>query len=228
MSTIVVVDPGSTHLKRRDLAEKLIDTAKKAKASCIKFQLFKGEEYTDDGNIELPLDMFKDLYNYGKSIGIPVTASCFNLQAFELLMSLEVHHIKIAYSKRKRLDWIRGALSIGKRVVVTTNLHDSYDLPEHENLIKLVTQPRCKHADEYSVLTKMNFDGLFTHGDKKGQFQGFSDHSLGYLEAQSAVQHGAIWVEKHLRLNDSICSEVPDGRFALNPQQMEEFVWQVR
>lgn len=219
----IVADAGSCWLGRMDYAKRLIDTAKDAKVDVCKFQLFEGQVYRDAGNIEMRLDVFKDLYNYGKTIGMPVTASAFNKQSLELLTSMDVHHIKFAYSMRGCRDWIQGALNIGKRVVVTTNINDAYDLPRHDNLIKLVTQPRCKHADEYPITTKMNFDQIFPW-----RFQGFSDHSLGFLEAQMAVSHGAVWIEKHFRLEDGDCDEVPDGRFALNPKELKEFVWKVQ
>ena len=217
-----MADAGSCHLGKRAYAEKLIDVGKECGVDVVKFQLF-GKAYTEGGNIELPHELFKDLYNYGKTIGMPVTASVFDEKALELLIVMDVHHIKLGYSKRKQYGWIDGALNIGKKVVVTTNIHDAFDLPKHENLIKLITQPRCKHADEYAIVTKMHFEGLFD-----SRFEGFSDHSLGYMESSLAVSHGATWIEKHFRLDDEECDRVPDGRFALTPKQLKEYVWKVR
>lgn len=219
----IVFDVGSTWMGKMEYAQKAIELAKEAKADCIKFQLFKGKEYLDAGNIEMGFEQFGDLYQYGKTIDFPVAASVFNTEAYEFVLKYEdIHHIKFAYSMRKN-PMVLSSLHIGRRTVVTTNIHDSYDLPNQENLIKLITAPRCKQADEYAILTKMNFDGLFPK-----RFQGLSDHSLGYLEAQSAVQHKAIWIEKHINLGYSDCINCPDGRFSLDPQEAKEFVWKIR
>src|SRR5580765_1085356 len=212
--TVIVYDAGSTWMGKMEYGYKLIDLAKEARADAIKFQLFEGQEFIDAGNIPLRYDQFEDFYKYGLTVGMPVAASVFNKTAFEFITSIpDMHHIKFAYSMRHS-PLVRGAINLGKRTVVTTNIHDSVNLPNADNLIKLCTAPRCKHADEYAILSKMNFDGLFPN-----RFQGFSDHSLGYLEAQSAVQHKAHWIEKHISLGFSDTYDCPDGRFALRGEE---------
>lgn len=208
---------------KMDYARRLVDLSKEAGADAIKFQLFCGDEYTKAGNIEMNLLQFEEIYKYAKSVGQPIAASVFYKDAYEKVLDLpDMHHIKFAYSKRHS-PLIYSGLNIGRKIVVTTNIHDSFDLPVDKNLIKLMTQPRCKQADEYAIVNKMNFEGAFPD-----RFQGFSDHSLGYSESQRAVESGARWIEKHITPGFSDCIEVPDGRFALVPEEAREFVEKLR
>ncbi len=217
----IIADPGSTWMGKKKYGCELIDVAKEAKCDAIKFQLFEGEAYRQSGNIELPMDLFTEFYQYGKQIGFPVTASVFDAKRLEFLMTKEVHHIKFGYSQRYEKS-IQGLLKTGYRVVVTLNYWDSFQIENNPQLIKLYTQIE-EGKTCYPALKENNFEGLFPH-----IFQGFSDHSLGNLQAQKAVQDGAMWIEKHLTLDYNDCLDCPDSKFALTPKQMKDFCWKVR
>ena len=54
---------------------------------------------------------------------------------------------------------------------------------------------------------------------KNYDFQGFSDHTLGYHQTLEAIKNGAEYIEKHITLDhkDINC---PDNNFALKPKEL--------
>ena len=215
----IICDVGSTWMGKKAYAKELIHIAQDAGADAVKCQLFEGEEYKQAGNIEMPHDLFRELYQYGVEQGFPVTASVFNKKALELLLPMKLHHIKFSYSQRNQSELIHLAIKNNHKVVVSSGVMDA-DLPKE--VIKLYialengqpVYPNCREE---------NFEGLFPM-----RFQGFSDHSLGYRQAVKAVQSGAYFIEKHIRPSYSECDSVPDGKFALKPRELKEFVQRVR
>jgi sialic acid synthase SpsE len=217
MSVKIVFDPGSTHMGDRKKAKELIDVAARAGADAIKFQMFPAtNEQKAAGNIALPYDWFGELWKYGRSKKIPVTASVWDKQGIEILNYHKVMFIKFSYSQQNQLSYIQGLLNTGKTVVVSTDVMKLYALPTHKNIVPMFCQP------VYPTMTKTNFDDLFP------PFQGFSDHSLGTTEAVQAVKHGATWIEKHITLNYTDCLDTPDGKFALLPDQAKKLVKDIR
>lgn len=216
---IIVADPGSTHEGSLEKARELIQYAALAKADCIKFQLFQGPEYTQSGNVALPYGWFPLLRSHGFQCGIDVTASVFDPEALELVMLSEppVHHVKLAYSMRNRIDWIETLLATRQTCVVSTDLFTLQKYPKHENLIPLLVN-RDNHGSVYPTPWLTDFEGMFV----PGRFKGFSDHSVGIREAERAVKEGARWIEKHLRPPEAC--KVPDAAFALVPSEFERMV----
>lgn len=215
---VIVADPGSTHMGKLSYAKELMDVALMAGASCIKFQLFKGEEFTSCGNIELNYEMFPELVAYSQQIGIPIAASIFDKKALELALTTKnIHHVKFGYSKRYDYESIQAALTIGRRVVTTTDEFAMRKLPKHKKLIKLfVAQIDGKTL--YPCRFQLNFHNMFPE-----YYDGFSDHTLDNTVAMEAKKQGATWFEKHLTLpySDIVC---PDAAFALKPDEFKHYV----
>lgn len=213
----IVADAGSTWVNKKEYAKELIRVGKEIGLDCVKFQLFPNQPPYVPPNVYLSPELFKELFMYGKSIGMPVAASAFDRASVDFLSALDVHHIKFAYSQRKA-DEIVGMLNVGKKVVVSTNVQDAHDLPKFENLIKLQVTPYPWEV----APGKVDMEGLFP------PMEGLSDHSLGIGQSLEAVRNGATWLERHMTLGYSDCLSVPDGRFALQPKKLEELVRSVK
>lgn len=218
MRPTIVFDAGSTHMNKIEYARELIRVGADAGADCVKFQLFKGEEYTKIGNIEMNRDWMGELVNYGIEKGIGVAASAFDEKAMELLFTLPVHHVKFAYSKRNQVEWIKASLNIGKLTVVSTDRFAMLSYPNDENLVKLYVYV-SNGVTEYPVQATINFKNTFS----PELYHGFSDHTVDIDVAVRAKQYGASWIEKHITLNYSDI-RVPDIAFAIRPKQAIEFV----
>lgn len=221
MNVKLVLDPGSTHMGKKRYCKELIDIASSVGAYAIKFQLFPNEEpfVTDEHpNIPMPYDWFGEMFRYGERVGVMVTASVFDHKAVDVVASYPVPFIKFSYGRQNDLSHINGLLNIGKKVVVSSDMMKVGELPQHENLTKLFCQP------VYPTMWHTNFETLFKK--EGGPFDGLSDHSLGYFEVEQAISHGALWIEKHIKLeyNDVVC---PDAKFALGIDKLQEMVKQI-
>lgn len=212
------MDAGSTWNGKRDYGFELIRIARECGADAIKFQLFKGEEYTKAGNLELSYDLFREFHLYGKSQKIPVSASAFSGNAVEYLVGFDIPFIKFGYSVRRTLaDRIKGCVNMGKRVFMSTDVMDSHLTPNHPSLKKFYV-----HTDRtgaiYPVTEVITFEDFFPE-----RFQGFSDHSLGTENAIRALDAGCTHFECHMTLPYSDI-EVPDRWFAKEPEQLEAYI----
>jgi len=55
---------------------------------------------------------------------------------------------------------------------------------------------------------------------------GFSDHTIDFKASLYAVAHGATYIEKHFTIDKNL--EGPDHRASLDPEELSEFVKQIR
>ena len=196
----IIADPGSCHMGDLSMAKELIDVAREAGCSAIKFQLFKDLP----PNIELPYKWMPELVEYGK--GIEVFASVWDEDGVQALRGAGCRSIKFSYGQRgKAFLSMRGFTSIYVSGDVLHNFH-----PNH---IRLYCIP------EYPVPYQINFDCLF-----HGRFDGFSDHTLGCRQTMNAIRAGAKVIEKHIRLDHASNDGVPDGKFALRPAELREMM----
>jgi len=207
----ICADIGSTHLGNKELAFSGVVTAKKIGCDSVKFQLFPDiPKYTDCGNISLPKQWVPELIAYGKEVGIPVTFSYFEDEDIELSKTLDVAYHKIAYSKIDQ--WWK--LDYNAPLVVSCDF-----MNDHRLVDSRVTKLYCLPV--YPVPYQVSFEGVFP------RFHGFSDHTIGFKQTLNAVTAGAKWIEKHISLTDDIAS-CPDARFALQPNQFESMIKQIR
>ncbi len=202
MKVKIIVDPGSCHGGKLDTAKELVRVAKECGADACKFQLFPDtKQWTENGNIPLPLKFMGELIGYGTDLKIEVFASVFYDEALLKLKECGCESIKFAYSVSASAEKCYGF----KR------LYASYgvlaDIPKKKELIPLYCIP------EYPVPYHVNFEGIFP------RFKGFSSHCLGIGTDIQAIEQGAEIIEKHFRLDKSV--DCPDAKFAIKPKELE-------
>lgn len=215
MSTRIIAELGSCHNSKLDRIKEAIDKAKALDLYAIKLQLFPNDEkYTSCGNVYLSPELFTEAYRYGESVGMPVTASTFDMWSYYFLRTFNPLFIKFSYGKKEERHLIEDSLSYKIETIVSCDVMTSHLVPKE--VVKLYCVP------EYPVRFELAFDDLF-NGDNiygyKGSFDGFSDHTLGTRQTQRAIDAGAQFIEKHVKLgyDDETC---PDARFAINIQDL--------
>lgn len=213
----LIAELGSCHMGKLERIKEAIDRCKASGIDALKLQLFPNESpyvftRTQDahiailtGNIYLPFSLFCEAQDYGREIGLPVSASVFDEENFRRLLVTRPDFIKLAYSKKDHMDWLRTSFVAGIETIVSCDVMTEDSIPVE--CIKLYCIP------EYPVRYEVCFDELFP------RFDGFSDHTLGIRQTKRAIEAGAKIIEKHVRLGyeDETC---PDAKFAVT---IEEF-----
>lgn len=206
MSIKIIAEVGSTHMGKIERIKEAIDRCKAVGTiSALKLQLFPNSTvYLSVGNVWLSQEIFKEAFAYGKEVGLPVTASVFDMESYYFLRNLQPDFIKFAYSQKNQW-WIKDCLDHNFEALV------SCDVMTDRLVDPRATKLYC--IPEYPVRYEVNFDSLFP------RFDGFSDHTLGIRQTQRAIDAGAKIIEKHVRLgySDEIC---PDAYFAIPIEEL--------
>lgn len=218
----ITADPGSCWNGKKEYGFELIRIAKNCGADAIKFQLFKGEEYTKSGNIELPYDIFTEFYQYGLEKKIAVTASVFDKGSLDFMMKFVVPFLKFGYSVRNTMaDNIVGARNTGRNVHVSTSYMEAKKMVNDPKLKKFYVYHN-KDGAEYPSEPIIGFNTFFPD-----VFQGYSDHSVDHENARRAKDAGCMNFECHITLPYSDI-QVPDRWFAKEPKRFEQYVEELR
>lgn len=214
----VILDPGSCHMGKWDYIKELTDLAKEVGAEAIKWQLFKlpglvmsstGIKVPDtNGNIEFPRDRFKEAVDYARSVGLDVFASCFDLDAIDLVCSCGITKVKLAYSQNFNLKLIKKAKKLEMEIWASGDLKN-YPWYADKKFF-------CK--SEYPI-KDYSPDWIFP-----SMWDGFSSHFLGWNAEKHFEAHKRFkYLEKHFTLDhDDI--DVPDHWFALSPKELKEMM----
>lgn len=233
------------------VAKELIESAARAGADAIKFQLFRPSAiYVPNAghsnylveagiqedisrlfeNLAMPPDMIPILAGWAKAAGIDFMATPFSPQDFAIVDPFVSRH-KIASYEIGYQELIALAATSGKPLILSTGAAEENEIAwaveefrRHKGQqLTLMQCTACYPAEPQSV-------NLRVIPWLKRRFRvdvGLSDHSLDPLLAPlGAVSLGAIVVEKHLTLDRRF--EGPDHLYALVPQEFEQMVKAIR
>ncbi len=183
-----------------NLAETLILQSKMGGASAVKLQLYKGNQFSNDGfcrnYIELDKKGLKRLVDFGNNINIPVFATAFDKKRLDWVLELNLPFLKIASRMHKESpELVERIVETKKPFFVSIADHSILkDFSGNKNAIKL----DC--VSKYPTLLeewKMN-------SSKKSLFDGISDHSSGISAGLFAASLGFKYIEKHFTLSRNL------------------------
>lgn len=225
-------------------ALQLIDAAKGAGATAVKFQTFNPDQMANANTIikdgpwrglnlldlyrmtQTPREWHAELFAYAKAMSIKAFSSVFHPDDVDFLETLDCPRYKIASFEATDLTLIKHAASTGKPMVISMGMctfeeiEAAVDTARKHGCLDL-TVLKCTSAyptpvDELNLATmhSMTFD--------LNVYAGLSDHTLGGVAATVATALGATMIEKHIKLpNDDTC---PDAEFSASPAQFAGMV----
>lgn len=237
MSTLVCAELGSNHNGSLSTCKRLIEAAKEAGADAAKLQLFRAEwlchpkhpAYETVKANELPREWMPRLMEFASEVGIQLSATPCDLEAVELLDSLDVPWIKIASGDITYLPLIECAAKTGRPLIISTGA---------ATLVEVCAAARTAidaGSDDVTLLqcsitypAKAENSHLLTMAGMKylTGTVGFSDHSLSMTLPAVAVGLGATVIEKHFTLSRH--QSGPDHPHSLEPEEFEAMVWAIR
>ena len=222
---MIILDFGSGGTAKNDatIVKRMIDELAAVDTGkhtiVIKWQLF-----TDcPPNIPLQLDVFDYAYNYAKVKGYQTTASVFDMDSLQFLLTYDIPFVKLA--NRPDLYWLAGEVPRKIPVYVSMGMtyfqeNANYYHPElAEELMHIDVMMACvsEYPATYNGYVK-RFDETTLCNSEPLRFA-ISDHTTTY---QLWYKYQPEIIEWHYKLNDSTGPDA--GLFARTPEQLSEIL----
>ena len=253
MSCFVIAEIGVNHNGDLDLAKRLIEAAKGARADAVKFQTFSAERlaipetpkvtYQKDNckNEDSHFEMLKSLeLSKQNQIELKIFCDALNIEFMSTpydVKSAEFLHdiLKIKRFKTASADLVDATLhryisKTGKPAIISTGMasldeiRNTIDIYAH-NQKELITLLHCTSNYPCSK-SSMNLRVMHTLRDTFGVDIGYSDHSEGNTGAIVATALGATIIEKHMTLDKEMSG--PDHKASVEPQELKELIKGIR
>lgn len=193
--------------------------AKRAGADAVKFQLFRPEDIAIDPSAidprtVTPPDWIPRLHASCLENGITFMCTPFSEWAVDLLNPY-VSIWKVGSFEHARTDIIDAVEVTHKPVIASCGRGTpSTDAPWY--LLYCVSKYPADPDD-------IRFPPFYPFG----RFDGFSDHTISTIIPALAVAHGAVIIEKHMRLDDTQ-TDSPDHPHSLDPVRFGKMVAHIR
>ncbi len=252
METYVIAEAGVNHNGKLDLAVQLIDKAKEAGASCIKFQTFKTEnliskkapkadyqlittdkkesQFSMLKNLELTYENFSYLNDYCIKNEIDFMSTPYNFEDVDFLDNLGVNCFKIASGQLTELPFINYVAKKNKKIILSSgmsNLSQIFDAIEviKKNSDSEITVLQCT-TNYPSNIEDANLNCLRTIRQACEVKVGYSDHVMGNHACFAAVALGATVIEKHFTLDKNMAG--PDHSCSCDFIDLKELIYGIR
>ena len=250
----IIAEAGVNHNGSTKLAKQLIDVASEAGADAIKFQTFKAEltisknaqkadyqkETTDKQEsqfdmikrLELDIGTHKELIAYCKEKNIMFLSTPFDHDSIDMLDELGLNIFKIPSGEITNLPYLRHIGSLNKEVILSTGMADIGEIEDAlDILIEAGTNKEnitVLHANTMypTPMEDVNLKAMVTIGNTFDIPYGYSDHTLGIEVDIAAVAMGAVCIEKHFTLDNTM--EGPDHKASLEPDELIAMVKGIR
>lgn len=238
MSIKIVAEISCNHTGRYENALKLIKIAKDSGCDFVKFQRFDPELMaTDPGpyrNNVTPKEWTPGLFEYARSIDMPIFASVFSLEDVDYIARFKPPYLKIASLENNHFPLIKKAAATRIPLIISTGaMADIDELMELDLWLMTwgsagVTYLKCTSA--YPVRDEIDL-GLGAIPLMQSRLPhrkiGFSNHSSnerGLVETLVST-FGIDMIEFHIGLN----REDPDAEFSrVGPAQIAQTVTGIR
>lgn len=171
-----------------------------------------------------PFAWHKPIFEFAQANDITLFSSPFDLEAVELLESLDCPAYKIASFEIVDYELLKRVGSTNKPVIISTGMASISEISEAlsvlqssgaRNLILL----KCTSAYPASP-SDMNLMSLPNLQQTFGTLVGLSDHTIDNTSAIVSVALGACFIEKHF--TDSRELGGVDSDFSIEPNQLQE------
>ncbi len=249
---IIIAEAGVNHNGDINLAKQLIDVAADCGVDFVKFQTWVTEEniandapkalyqIENDGEgsqfemvkkLELSFSDFKELKKYADEVGVNFLSTPDELTSLNFLINdLDLAIIKIGSGEINNIPFLRSVGAAKKDVIISTGMSTLSDVEIAFNtLLKSGALSVSILHCTTSYPAPFNSINLKAMEVLKFAFKtrvGYSDHTEGNEVSIAAVAMGAEIIEKHFTLDKKM--KGPDHKASLDPQELKNFVKQIR
>ena len=243
----IIAEIGANHNGDMELAKRMILSAKKAGADCVKFQswtpksLISREEYESNqvyndskkkhfGSLKEMVHKYaltdaqhRDLKEFCDENEIEFASSPFSAEEAKLLNDIGVAFFKIASMDINYLDFIKEVASYQKPVILSTGMANIAEIEKAINACLEVGNNQVILLHCISIYPPEYQD---IHLNNIPMLQqtfdlpvGFSDHTIGTAIPLASAALGACVIEKHFTLDKDLPGW--DHEVSANPEELE-------
>lgn len=244
----IVAEAGINHNGEIEKAFKMIELAKKANASAVKFQTFKAEEFISNKEMtytyqsqgkEITESMYElhKRYEFSPEEWKKIKKKCDNEKIIflstaqnrndlDLLLELDIPAIKIGSDDFTNIPLLKDYTTTGLPMLISCGMSNLAEIFETlEAMGTFEGYPTVLLLTTSLYPTKFEDVNLLRLKSLSSTFPmvplGFSDHTHGSLVSSLAVALGACVLEKHFTLDRDLPG--PDHWFAENPESLK--IW---
>ena len=236
-STFIIAEAGINHNGDMNIAYCLIDEAKKAGASAIKFQTYITDKRVKKDNpvygilkqCELTVVQQKRLKAYADKKGVIFFSTPFDEESVEGLQSLGVSLLKVASFDVVNHKLLKKIAAAGLPIIMSRGMATKKELDAAVSILK---KARADFALLHCVSAyptpkeEVNLGAIQTLLNMYDAPIGYSDHTLDIETPVYAVVHGARILEKHFTLDKKM--KGPDQALSADPKEFARLVQKVR
>jgi len=250
----IIAEAGCNHNGKLSLALQLINTAKKAGADAVKFQLFNPDELVTKNAPKANYSKkftrkFKNQYEMQKKISlsfrehlklkkycdkkkIEYLCSAFDIESLNILKKFKLKTFKIPSGEINNTKYLRHLGGFKKNILLSTGMSSKKEIIfALKTLInygvskKKIIILQC-NSEYPSPYRDINLQAMVSFKKEFNCDYGLSDHSLGIEVPIAAAALGAKVIEKHFTLNKKF--EGPDHNMSLLPKELEQMISSIR
>ncbi len=244
----IIAEIGLNHNGSLALAKKLIDAAKQAGASAVKFQSYRAENrlskkvkenrYAEElidteestfsmlKRLEFGLKEHKELFAYARQIGIPVFSTPFDIENVALLEAVGTPFYKISSMDVVNLPLLKRVAETEKPIIMSTGMSTLSQIDDAVDVIRKTGNKNLillQCVSSYpAAAEEMNLRTIKTLHKAFGVPVGFSDHTIGLTASTVALAMGAVVIERHFTLDRFM--EGPDHILSSDTAELKELV----
>ena len=223
-----IAEVSANHCGNFKLAKKLIRCAYVNGADAVKLQTYTADTMTIKSNkkyfkikeglwkdymlwdlynkAQTPLKWHKELFKYGKSLGIKVFSTPFDDTAVDFLEKLNCPIYKVSSFEMTDLNLVKKVAQTKKPIIISTGMAN---LDEIETTVKTARKYGAKDisllycvSNYPSSIDDFNLNNIKILKDKFKCKVGISDHSTDNRVAIASIACGAEVIEKHIALDN--------------------------
>jgi len=212
----IIAEAGINHNGSFEIAKKMIDVAKKAGVSCVKFQTHIADKEMIKTNIrpgkiskktlwsiiktcELTEKEEEKLQKYCKKEKILFLSTPFSIEAVDRLERMKIPAYKIGSGELTNLPLLEYVAKLRKPIILSTGMSTISEIKKTIKIFKKYKNPFAlmQTTSTYPSLYSEIKLGMIEKLQKQFDVPvGLSDHSIGIYTALGAVAKGASIIEK--------------------------------
>jgi len=223
-----IAEISANHCGSFNMAKKLVKCAYLNGADAVKLQTYTADTMTIKSNkkyfkikkglwkdymlwdlynkAQTPLKWHKELFKYGKSLGLKVFSTPFDETAVDFLEKLNCPIYKISSFEMTDLNLVKKVSQTKKPIIISTGMAN---LKEIETTVKIARKYGAKDisllycvSNYPSSINDFNLKNIKILKDKFKCKVGISDHSTDNRVAIASIACGAELIEKHIALGN--------------------------